>query len=168
MSLEQALLENTAALKQLITVLTTAAESGAVSAPTSAPAAATTAKRGRPAKVEQEVAQPVEPAPAVQPVVQETPKPVEPAPVVQVSSPAAPVASSQQATNSQPVTYDMVMKRLLAIHEASGKDNNSIKPILDHFQVTSVPGLAAKNLSEVMAFIDTFAAKPAGDSLFGG
>lgn len=150
MSLEQALAENTATMKQLIAVLSTAVESGGVSAPagdTSADTATDTAadgtKRKRRTKAEIEADNAAAAAPA--------------------ASTATPPATTTGAADAP--TMQSITAKLMAIHKRDG--NPGVKPILDQFGVTAVPQLAQKNLVEVDAAVEAALNPPSDASLFG-
>lgn len=88
-----------------------------------------------------------------------------PAPAPAQATPAASTASSQPPAASQGVTMVQVVEKAKALHARDG--NAGLKVILDQFGVASVPGLAAKDLSQVMAAIEAKLNPPASDNLFG-
>lgn len=148
MSLEQALAENTAVMKQLIAVMASAVEGTGI-----APAGDTTeategaaegGKRKRRTKAEIEADNAAAAGNAGQGAATPSPSPA-----------AAPAASTapQPATTSGPApTMDSIIDKLKKVHARDG--NAGVKPILDKFGVANVPGLAAKNLAEVDAAVE--------------
>ena len=169
MSIEALIAENTATMKQLIAVLSTAVEAGGVTAPagdtsdTGTEGAAEGGKRKRRTKAEIEADNAAAAGNA---------QAAAPAPVAATPS-AAPAAAPAASTAPQPATttgaaaptMDSIIEKLKKVHARDG--NAGVKPILDQFGVANVPGLAAKNLAEVDAAVEKVLNPSADASLFG-
>ena len=184
MSLEQALIENTAAVKQLIAVLSSAVEAGGVEVPAGDTTAADTGateggKRKRRTKAEIEAdnaalaAQAAAAAAAAQPATVGNAQPAvtQAAPAAQVAatpsdSPAvASAASTAPQSATQAVTMNSITDKLKALHARDG--NAGVKKVLDHFGVARVPELAGKDLVTVDAVVEGLLNPAADASLFG-
>lgn len=164
MSLEQALAENTATMKQLIAVLSTAVESGGVAAPagdTSADAATDTSadgtKRKRRTKAEIEADNAA--AAGNAPVAATPSAPPAAAPAASTATPPA------TTTGAAAPTMASITAKLMAIHKRDG--NPGVKPILDQFGASSVPQLATKDLVAVDAAVEAVLNPSSDASLFG-
>lgn len=169
MSLEQALAENTATMKQLIAVLSTAVESGGVSAPagdTSADTATDTAadgtKRKRRTKAEIEADNAAAAAAAGNASTTVAATPSAPPAAAPAASTATPPATT---TGAAAPTMASITAKLMAIHKRDG--NAGVKPILDQFGAASVPQLATKDLVAVDAAVEAVLNPPSDASLFG-
>ena len=174
MSLEQALADNTATMKQLIAVLATAAEAGAMSAPSTADADADAGgavgheppKRTRRTK-EQIAADNAAAAAAAAADTSESATPPVDTTATTTTATSEQTSSAASATapaDVPPVTMQTITEKLMSIHKRDG--NAGVKPILDKFGVTSVPGLASKNLADVDAAVEAALNPAAGASLF--
>lgn len=172
MSLEQALNENTATMKQLIAVLSSAVEAGGVELPAGDTSAASTStaggeaeggKRKRRTKAEIEAdnaaalaAQAAAAAPAGNVQAAATPS----------ASPAVASAASTAPQNATPaISMDSITNKLKAIHARDG--NAGVKKVLDQFGAANVPALAQKDLAAVDAAIEAVLNPAADASLFG-
>lgn len=162
MSLEQALAENTATMKQLIAVLSSAVEAGGVSAPAGETAeggdAGTTegGKRKRRTKAEIEADNAAAAAAAGN--------------ASAATSTATPAVAQQSAASTATptasnVSFDSIVEKLKAIHARDG--NAGVKKVLDKFGVATVPMLSSKPLAEVDAAVDAVLNPAADASLFG-
>lgn len=158
MSLEQAINDLNASIKQLITVMATEADAPAVEGTEPAP------KRTRRTKAEMEAAKadstPAASTTAQAPAVAPSPAPAPsaaaagttaepgnvPAGTSATTGPTASIASSNTPAMSD------VIEKMKALHQRDG--NAGVKKILDKFGVDLVPKLATKNLAEVMAAVE--------------
>lgn len=164
MSLEQALAENTATMKQLIAVLSSAVEAGGVTAPAGSTADPATGdeggKRKRRTKAEIEADAAAGNAQGTTGQAAATPSPAPAA--APAASTATPTATP---TGAAAPTMDAIIDKLKKVHARDG--NAGLKLILDKFGVANVPGLAAKNLVEVDAAVEAVLNPAADGSLFG-
>lgn len=172
MSIEALIAENTATMKQLIAVLSTAVEAGGVTAPagdttdTGTDGAAEGGKRKRRTKAEIE-ADNAAAAAAAGNAQAAAPAPVAATPsAAPAAAPAASTATpAATTTGAAAPTMDSIIEKLKKVHARDG--NAGVKPILDQFGVANVPGLAAKNLAEVDAAVEKVLNPNADASLFG-
>lgn len=167
MSLEQALAENTATMKQLIAVLSTAVESGGVAAPagdtteaaTETAADGTKRKRRTKAEIEADNAAAAAAAAGNAPVAATPSAPPAAAPAASTATPPA------TTTGAAAPTMASITAKLMAIHKRDG--NGGVKPILDQFGAASVPQLATKDLVAVDAAVEAVLNPSSDASLFG-
>lgn len=157
MSLEQAIQENTEAVRALVAALQSGAQIAAVAEPD--PAGEPKARRGRPPKSET-AAQSAKDEPAAS----TTPETATTAPT------ATPQAESASVEKQQDIPFDNVTKKIVELNKAKGRD--AVMSVIENFlgegavaKGKKVPDLASvgKN-ADIVAFVDGLLA-PADDDL---